>query len=58
MAKLSKAQLKSIVDEAKKIRRAGGKHTKTVEVYNRKWTTCMKEAAKSLGYSKKGKNPR
>lgn len=54
MAKLSKAQLKSIVDEAKKIRRAGGKHTKTVKVYNRKWATCMKEAAKSLGYSKKG----
>ena len=53
MAKLTKSQLKSIVDEAKKIRKAGGSHTKQVKVYNRKWTTCMKEASKKLGFSKK-----
>lgn len=53
MAKLTKTQLKSIVAEAKKIRTAGGTHTKQVKVYNRKWTTCMKEAAKKLGYSSK-----
>ena len=53
MAKLTKKQLKSIVDEAKKIRRAGGTHTKQVKVYNRKWATCMKEASKNLGFSKK-----
>lgn len=59
MAKLTKTQLKKITDTAKKIRTKGGvKTTKTVKVYNKKWTACIKEAADKLGYSKKGKKPR
>lgn len=59
MAKLTKTQLKKITDKAKQIRAKGGvKTTKTVKVYNKKWTTCIKEAATKLGYSKKGKKPR
>ncbi len=54
MGKLTKTQLKAITDTAKKIRTKGGiKTTKTVKVYNKKWTSCIKEAATKLGYTKK-----
>lgn len=59
MAKSTKTDLKKITTEAKKIRtKAGVKTTKTVKVYNKKWTTAIKEASKKLGYSKKKRSPR
>lgn len=54
MGKLTKTQLKAITDKAKKIRTKGGvKEIKKVTVYKKKWTSCIKEAAVSLGYTKK-----
>ncbi|MCQ2959544.1 MAG: hypothetical protein MJ198_05075 [Bacteroidales bacterium] len=52
--KLTKGQLKKITFLAKDIRKKSGvKSKKTQTVYNKKWTDCIKQASKQLGYSKK-----
>lgn len=54
--KLSKTELKSITDVAKKIRQRGGvKSVEKVTHYNVKWTAAIKQAAKQVLAQRKQK---